>query len=265
MSKSYYKARPSKPNPAFQSKFDKAILELAAAFVGSKEFNHSLTKGTEREVPLRTFLRNALPDNFEIKSGEVVDVFNSSSPQLDLMVYDKTKTIEFYSGHSVIIPAETLLVSIEVKSILNRDEAKKILINAARLKSLRPYKRALKLKTREDDNKPPHCRFFHCVYAYHTDYKQDDWATSEYNRFIQVAKELGMDLKNVDRIYVANKGIINAVNGMGVNENSNGITSLMYFFAHILNFAFRENNRRPSVPYELYFGRQSEGWKNLSP
>jgi hypothetical protein len=61
-------------------------------------------------------LVKALPGNFEIKSGEAVDCFNNSSPQLVLMIYDKTKTIEFYNSEAAIIPAEAFLISIEVKS-----------------------------------------------------------------------------------------------------------------------------------------------------
>ena len=263
MKKMYYKSRPVVANPTFQSKFDKAILDFTAAFIGSKEFNHSLTKGTEREIPLRNFFRQALPDIFAIKPGEVIDCFDNSSPQLDLMIYDKSKTIEFYSGDAVIIPAETLLVSIEVKSILNKEEAKKILINAKKLKSIRPYKKQPKVKTRDDNNQASHCRYFHCVFAYHTDFKSGNWAASEYQRFAEVARDTNTDLKNIDRIYVANKGIINPVEGLGVDENDHEVVCLMYFFNHILNFIFRENNRRKPVPYELYAGRQSKGWKSL--
>jgi len=263
MKNTYYKNRPIKANPVIQSKFVKAMLEFSASFLHSKEFNHSLTKGTEREIPLRKFLSNTLPNIFEVRTGEVVDCFNNSSPQLDLLIYDNTKTIEFYSGDSVIIPAETLLVSIEVKSILNKEETKKILINAKKLKDLKPYKIKPILKVRKGSNTPPHCRFFHCVFAYHTDIKKEDWAKNEYNRFMKVAKETKTDINNIDRIYVANKGIMNPIEGQGVNEKNSEVICLMYFFNHILNFIFRENNRRETVPYELYFGRQSQGWKDL--
>jgi hypothetical protein len=263
MSDTFYKQRPYKANPTFQSKFEKAILDFSAAFVGSKEFNHSLTKGTEREVPLRNFLKNALPENFGIKPGEVIDCFDNSSPQLDLMIYDKSKTIEFYTGEAVIIPAESLLISMEVKSILNKEETKKILANAQKLKGLKPYKKIPKTKIREDNNEPAHCRYFHCVFAYHTDFKSDDWAKSEYQRFAEVAKETKTDPKLIDRIYVANKGLINPVIAQGVNETDKEVVTLMYFFSHMLNFVMRENNRRAPVPYELYAGRQSKGWKSL--
>jgi|SRR5690554_1737031 len=263
MAKTYYKNRPVKANPKFQSKFEEAIHNFSGAFIGSKEFQHSLTKGEQREIPLKNFLSKALPSNFEIKSGEVVDCFNSSSPQLDVMIYDKSKTIEFFNTDAVIIPAESLLVSIEVKSKLNKEETKKILRNANNLKKLKPFKKKPALKKRDDDNKAAHCRYFHCVFAYETDFKNDDWAKSEFDRFKEVAKETKTNLKSIDRIYVAKKGLINPVAEQGVNEAEGEVRTLMYFFSHMLNFAMRENGRRAPVPYELYAGRQSKGWKSL--
>ena len=135
--------------------------------------------------------------------------------------------------------------------------------NAQKLKSLKPFKKKTVLKTRESDNKIPECRYFHCVFAYNTDFKSDDWARSEYNRFLEVSHESNTDIKKIDRIYVVNKGIINPVIGSGVNERDNKVITLMYFYSHILNFLFRENGRRHPVPYELYSGRQSQGWVKL--
>ncbi|WP_321375277.1 DUF6602 domain-containing protein [uncultured Draconibacterium sp.] len=263
MAKAYYKARPAKANPKFKSKFEEAIHNFSGAFIGSSEFKHSLTKGEQRELPLKLFLEKALPSNFGIKPGEVVDCFNSSSPQIDLMIYDKTKTIEFFNSEAAIIPAESLLVSIEVKSKLTKEEIKKILKNSTALKELKPFKKKPQLKQRGDESTAPHCRYFHCIFAYETDFKTDDWAKSEYQRLKEVAVETNTDIKTIDRIYVAQKGIINPVVGQGANEEKDDVRTLMYYFSHILNFAIRENNRRKPVPYELYAGRQSKGWKNL--
>jgi len=263
MSKTYYKKRPLNANPKFASKFEEAMHNFIGVFIGSKEFNHSLTKGEQREIPLKNFLIKALPSNFEIKSGEVVDCFNSSSPQIDLMIYDKSKTIEFFNSDAAIIPAESLLISIEVKSKLTKAETVKILTNSTRIRQLKPFKKHPVVKQREDDNSVPHCRYFHCVFAFETDFKTDNWAKSEFQRFKEVAKETKTDINSIDRIYVVNKGLINPLLEKGVNENDGEILTLMYFFSHILNFAIRENNRRKPVPYELYSGRQSEGWKSL--
>ena len=131
------------------------------------------------------------------------------------------------------------------------------------LKSLRPYKRTPVTKIRQDNNRASHCRYFHCVFAYQTDFKTDDWAKSEYQRFVDVARETNTDVKQIDRIYVANKGLINSVVGQGVNELHGEVITLMYYFSHMLNFVMRENDRRAPVPYELYAGRQSKGWKSL--
>ncbi|MCF1713326.1 hypothetical protein L0U88_01630 [Flavihumibacter sp. RY-1] len=90
------------------------------------------------------------------------------------------------------------------------------------------------------------------------------WAKSEYHRFVDVANPSNTDVKHLNRIYVANKGLINPVIGQGVNEFDKVNTTVMYFFSHILNFVMRENNRKSPVRYELYAGRKSKGWKSLT-
>ncbi len=263
MSKTYYKNRPVSPNPKFKSRFEGALYSISGAFLGTKEFNHSLTKGEEREKPIQNFFRETLPQNFEIRSGEVVDCFDKSSPQLDLMIYDKFKTIKFVGSKAVIIPAEGLIVSIEVKSKLNRAEIKAILKNAKKLRDLKPYKQKTIIKERESVKTEFKPRYFHCVFAYETDITHKDWGQAEFNRIVEVAEENDLDYKTIDRLYCVKKGILNIIADIGVNEKESEVRTLMYFFSHILNFAMRENNRRPPIPYELYAGRQSHGWKKL--
>ena len=48
------------------------------------------------------FLEQNLPDNFGITSGEVVDCFGHISSQLDVMIFDKSKTIKLYDGVSLL-------------------------------------------------------------------------------------------------------------------------------------------------------------------
>ncbi|MGM8937821.1 DUF6602 domain-containing protein [Psychrobacter glaciei] len=263
MTKSSVKSRPIEPNPIYLSKFEEAMYRFVGTFISSNNINHSLTKGEEREIPIKDFLLKALPSNFEVKPGEIIDCLNNSSPQLDIMIYDKFKTIEFYNSDAAVIPAESLLVSIEIKSKLNKQETKKILENARKLKQLRPFKTNLNLKNLPRGHKAHHCRYFHCVFAYDTDFTKSDWAKAEYDRFKQVGKENNIDFKLIDRIFVMNKGLINPPSERGINEKNGEVLTFMYFISHILNFAIRENERRKPVPYERYSGRESKCWKSL--
>jgi len=266
MGKFYYHSRPWKPNSKFSTKFEKSLLEFAAGFLESKEFNHSATKGTEREKTLIRFLSQNLPDNFEVASGEVVDCYGNVSTQLDAMIFDKNKTVKLYDGNSVIIPAEGLLASFEIKSKLTRNEISTSLKAARTLKKLQPYKRTPKSAKREGDKEISkfYCRYFHCLFAYTTDLKKENWAQEEFKRVKEEARALTYGRHSwIDRIYVNNFGIINTEQEVGVNDENPSVTTLMYLYMHLLNFLFRENERRKPVPYELYSGRLSSGWTKL--
>jgi len=266
MDKFFYKSRPWKPNSRFSTKFEKSLLEFAAGFLESQEFNHSVTKGIERENTLIKFLSQNLPNNFEVASGEVVDCFGNVSTQLDAMIFDKNKTVKLYDGVSVIIPAEGLLASFEIKSKLTRQEINTSLKSARVLKKLQPYKQTPKIGKRDSDNTIGkfYCRYFHCLFAYGTDLSRNNWAQEEFKRLKEEAKALNYGSHSwIDRIYVNNNGIINTKEEVGVNDENPSVTTLMYLYMHLLNFLFRENERRRPVPYELYSGRLSSGWVKL--
>ena len=59
------------------------------------------------------------------------------------MIYDCLHNVPVYSGEALILPAEALLASVEVKSRLTQQELTKSVMAAAKLKKLRPFKRDL--------------------------------------------------------------------------------------------------------------------------
>ena len=142
MSKNSYKIfkkRPVKTHSTFQSKFESATYKIAGHFFETAKFNHSLTKGEEREIPFIDFFNQNLPKTYSTVKGEVIDLFDGSSPQLYVMIHDSSRNIPFYTGDNCIIPAESLLASIEIKSKLTQEEVRKILKNVNKLKSLKPF------------------------------------------------------------------------------------------------------------------------------
>lgn len=265
MEKFYVTSRPKKPSQKFSTKFTRSILDLTSSFLASQEFTHSATKGTEREKALIEFFEENLPENFGVGTGEVVDCFGKTSPQLDIIIFDRFKTFKLYDGDSVIIPAEALLASVEVKSNLNINEINKSIEAAKKLKKLEPFKRRVKNGMR-DGSKPLskfYTRYFHCLFAYNTDISKDEWAKKEYLRLSTAVDNSIYEYSGIDRLYENNRGIINPLTGMGIDDETPSVMSLMYLFMHIYNFLERENNRRRPVPIELYAGRQSAGWENL--
>lgn len=254
---------PAEPADALAAKFAAAILQFSAEFLKTDRFKHALTKGEEREVPVQEFLRENLPHVFGVASGEVIDPLGAHSPQLDVMVFDRIRNFPVHQGRSVILPAEALLASLEVKSLLNKTELQRSLKAAAKLRSLKPFKRSLIGQDRGQNPRPDQCRYFHVIFAYHSDIAQVGWLEAEYTRLVETANELGLDAASIDRVYVAKRGLIHPGRDRGVIESETDGLGLMNLFAHLLNFVVRENGNRSDAPYAQYFGRLASGWQNL--
>jgi hypothetical protein len=263
MTKLPFKRRRETPLRIFESTFEAAIYEFAGEFLRSSAFQHALSKGEEREEPVRGFFMKHLPDAFGITKGEVVDIDGHQGPQLDVMIFNKLRNFAFYSGGASVLPAEALLVSMEVKSTLNSGEAESILLAAQRLHTLRPFRIPLARRRRGGRSADAQARFFHCVFAYSSDLAEDGWIEKEYGRFAASAAKLNISPHVVSRIYVANRGLINLPEGTGHIEPKNEGTGLMRFYMHVLNFLSRENQRREPVPYIEYAGRMARGWQSL--
>ena len=259
-----FKGRRRTPIPIFESGFKAALHEFTAEFLKSADFKHALSKGEEREIPIQRFFQDHLPGEFGVERGEAVDIGGRRSPQLDLMIFNRMRNFAFYTGKLKILPAEALLVSMEVKSLLTKTEIQKSFKAAERLNQLRPFKAKLADRRREGSPADGHARFFHCIFAYHSDLSHDTWLVEEYLRLSNVASELALSPTLIDRVYVADRGMINVAWQNGVEEAPGEGTALMQFYMHILNFLSRENARRDPVPYLEYAGKMTGGWKSLN-
>ncbi len=257
------KKRSFEPQTILKSKFESAVYDIVGKFVKTKMINHSLTKGEEREDPLIEFLTENLPKIYSVVKGEVVDIKNISSPQIDIMIYDNSRNIPFYSEGSYILPAEALLASIEVKSKLTQEEMRKILKNTALLKSLKPFGKPVDTSKRHRTvEEKVNCRYFHSVFAYDTDISESNWMKKEFERIERVANEEEIDFTSIDRIFVLNKGLINPSDLVG-KESEDDAETFLYFYMNLLNFLQRENSRRDTVPYLDYAGKMTNGWESL--
>jgi len=262
--KRLFKKRPVEPQEILKSKFEAAAYRLASSFFESDQFEHAVSKGEEREIPIHEFLDANLPDIFSVVRGEVVDSQNETSGQLDIMIYDNSRSIPFYnSGNNYILPAEALLSSTEVKSKLNKQEVRNILIGCNKLKSLKPFNAEVDTSKRKRSfEEKISCRFYHTVFAYGTDITTGDWAKKEFDRLDSVGKEMGIDPSLIDRVFVLNKGLINFGHRV-VKETSDNAEGFLYYYMGLLNFILRENSRRETVPYTSYAGRLSKGWRKF--
>lgn len=101
---------------------------------------HTLHRGTPREVFIKEFLGDHLSQSFAIGTGEIIDA--NSEPreprnQIDIVIYRKDMPKLDLGGGVAGFFAESVLATIEVKSLLDSEELRKSMKAAKALKALR--------------------------------------------------------------------------------------------------------------------------------
>lgn len=240
----------AQPLPVVNNRFAAALQQFGAALLETSAVTHTGTKGTKREDALRAFIKERLPTRYGVATGEVVDQFNTSSPQLDVLVFDQTRNFSFSDGDGHVLPAEALIASIEVKSKLNAKEVEKSCIAARKLRALRPFKRGLAGRDIGSSAVQPNgpARYLHCIFGYDTDLSENTWIKHEAARFRQYQKG---DEHLIDWVYVLKRGVLNMNGNSGRLEDETGSAITKFYFT-LLNFIEREGRRRSDTPYQEY-------------
>jgi hypothetical protein len=158
-------------------------------------------------------------------------------------------------SHPLVLPAEALLATVEVKSKLTADELSRSVEAAKKLRGLQPFGRPLAGSDNAENQKA--VRFYHCIFGYESTIN-DSWLKEEAKRVIAACN--GAHL--IDAVYILNKGFINVTNKIGRLEDSQGGAITAFYFS-ILNFIERESARRDSVPYEKYFTPAKQAWAKV--
>ena len=86
---------------------------------------HAGVKGQSAEEVLATFLRRHLPASLGVTTGHVVDSYGNRSTQVDVIIYDATRTPALFTsadGGVDVLPAEGVLAVIEVKMHLKSSQ-----------------------------------------------------------------------------------------------------------------------------------------------
>jgi len=258
---SKHKLSRPQPIPVVNNRFAAALNRFGAALLETSAVSSATIKGTKREDTFRTFLAERLPKRYGIATGEVVDQFNTSGPQLDVLVFDQTRNFSFSDGDIHVLPAEALLASIEVKSKLDATEVDRCCKGARKLRTLRPFR--VPLGGRDiaaAENRASRARYFHCVFAYDTDVEPANWIKAEARRF---RKHEAREEHLVDAVYVLRRGLLNLSHGSGRAEDDNGGAITSFYFS-LLNFIQREGGRRQDTPYQDYATLLKGEWVSLN-
>jgi hypothetical protein len=150
----------------------------------ASELRHPGLKGRVREVFVKELLTPFLSPNLGICTGNVVDSHGGISGQIDIIIYDKTLIPSLLLiGEVGVIPIESVLATIEVKSTLTRGELKKAIKNARSIKTLRAEFPEVKPESLIKSS--PVC----CLYAFDSDSKPE----SELNRLRKAVADANRD------------------------------------------------------------------------
>lgn len=227
--------------------------------------HHRGSRGMAREDALAGFLAAQLPKRFEVTTGEAIDAGERRSGQLDLVIYDRNLTaplLEDPSGD--LLPAESLLAVIEVKSVLTADEFRKCARAAKAVSRLRPYGKEF-VASRKDGlsaiDGRHRCQY--SVVAFRSDLGATDWATKEWARLGSAVTAAGVDPSRIDRVLVLDRGML-VPPSKTAQTTGDGKGMLRDWFLHMSNFLVREAARRPDFDFQSY-GRQraSPDWLKL--
>jgi hypothetical protein len=230
--------------------------QLALDFKKATEFDHSGARGTRREESVRNFLASQLPRGYAVATGFAFDALDEMSAQLDVLIYRIRDTPFVLTGDSILVPCESLLAAIEIKSKLTADKLVESLKVANSIRKLKPFdKRFADARSRGmPADELPRCLF--TIFAFETDLVEgDDWLIREGARFSRFAQELAIPLQHVDRLVVLDRGIINCAEGRGHDSTRSRQTAIEIWFVHLINHLLREDRRRKEIDIDIYTGR----------
>lgn len=99
-----------------------------------QRLRHTVTNGQLKEFFVSGILENFLPSQFGTATGIIVNQRGDQSRQVDIIIYDNRLVPAFISEQKVgVFPAESVIATIEVKSILGREALEKTEADAKHL------------------------------------------------------------------------------------------------------------------------------------
>ena len=200
------------PSVVFQKVLKDARAQLEISSERSADFDHSGIRGDERAAALMQFFSDHLPETYAVSKGEAIDCLGNRTGQLDIIIYDRSMAAPISSGvENVLVPAESLLAVIEVKSVLTQDELRICYRAAKKVKKLRPHKG--KFVSARMDGAPANDGAHRCLYVvfcYSSNLGQTNWLDKEFRRIISAANLVHAAPDAVDVLCVLGNGIDSA-------------------------------------------------------
>lgn len=225
----------------------------------------TLDIGTARENTVSRFLQDHLPGRYIVSSGELVDTHGNHSGQTDIMIYDGSTTQPLMSdGDNVLLPAEALLATVEVKSFLDQTEVDKSIKGIGKMHNLKPWDKSWGVSHKTGDKSDELPRILCSIFAYGSNLVKEGWAENEMSRFRERAKKHESSIGFTDRIVVLNRGVL--IPSLGkARELTEEYGALSVWFFSLVNFLDREVRRRKPFPWDSYQLPDKKSWRQVLP
>lgn len=239
--------------------------DLWTDFERARELHQSGDIGSAREGALGDFLRKQLPGRFEIADGEIIDARGNRTGQTDLFIFDGsiTRALQTFPDGKVLLAAEALLATIEVKSRLTEPELDRAIRGVARIHDLRPWGDHWLPPRQGEDAEDRRARVFTSIFAYRSSLSAEPWDSRELKRVRERAAARTCAVEFIDRLVVLDRGMILPAAGRVAQPGvERGVLGLWFF--SLINFLAREVQHRKPFPWDLYEARAPNVWKRVA-
>lgn len=111
-------------------------LELSLNSDMNIKIEHNLEDGKFREYLVKNLLSKITPSKYSITNGFIIDSNNNRSKEMDIIIYDKNYVPPFFDETYSIIPIESVIAIIQVKTTLTSDTMKDSIDNLESIEKL---------------------------------------------------------------------------------------------------------------------------------
>lgn len=217
---------------------------LVAQSKVAQNAGHPSLKGWPREWFVRDFLQTHLPSSLEIGHGEIIDRDSTPDPpqdglrnEVDIVIYRNDLPKITYSRDNTAFLCEGVLATIEVKSVLTKEELKKACLASLKHKSLRRNPPLYALGDFPPDK----------IISYVIAYDCRSQVSTAANWLPDLSSELNSTAENmIDIIVILGKGVIwqkNKVPFISIPENTQWVyieqaeRNLFLLFTHLMSLS----------------------------
>jgi hypothetical protein len=243
------------------SRVKKALHSMKIA----EKLQHQGVKGRAREIFLSDIFRPYLYPTNEICTGIIIDAKEQQSKQMDIIIFDRdiVPPMALSEGEG-IIPYESVLATIEVKSTLTRKNLKDSILNAISIRKLTMDRTAWPLDVKNEEI--PDANFLKpasTLFAYKSDLRGNQ--KDELDRYFDLLKELTIDKTNppLHAICIAQKCCLAWIETRGKKnwrniQNTKDHDEILYFLMTIIDTIQSIMNTRGKPNIGIYIGKEKK-------